>query len=438
MQTCPTVSKVCVGVCDGQQTYVLEPKDVARAGSTVRVRLREGSNELGHESLVRDALLRYCRFLEVPILFGDDPKPINERTLPWLSLDGRRAFDAMELATELSGGEPPLAAFLLSPVEHDTLGTIALRGVVAVAQFSQMSVEEHGEVAVLIRRMVVTRHERGLLPKWARFVFGVVDCPLLRPTASREQVRRDDHYDAVAEAIETQLLTWLMDLRREQPDTWASILRAHEPMLKRWALESHALFDAIADEVTFRTSRGKLRLPDYLERSGGSIYYFDSEQEARTMALLLESADRPVIDAQFGHDEPFLRRYAHQRDIKLVHELGKSGGVLEEVAVPSPALVSLAQKFEAPGLAVKPIVVRAGIASGAAGHPQAPDRAAPRRRRAQKGRAPQRAAQSRDRLFTPRRASLATDAASQCQLRAHRKARAQRARRRHGDRSAHP
>ena len=66
-----------------------------------------------------------------------------------------------------------------------------------------------GTVAALVRRMVITEREEELLPRWARFVIGLVDCPVLAPTASRESLRRDRAFERVGLEIERQLLAFL-------------------------------------------------------------------------------------------------------------------------------------------------------------------------------------------------------------------------------------
>ena len=49
--------------------------------------------------------------------------------------------------------------------------------------FALIVKREFGDLNVYIRRMFICERERDLLPPWARFVRGVVDSPLLQPTA---------------------------------------------------------------------------------------------------------------------------------------------------------------------------------------------------------------------------------------------------------------
>ncbi|MEM9071670.1 MAG: hypothetical protein AAGE52_24390, partial [Myxococcota bacterium] len=134
-----------------------------------------------------------------------------------------------------------------------------------------------------------------------------------------------------------QLTEALQRIADEEPQRWQRIIDAHAALLKRWALDSAVLFDAIADRVTFRTSRGNLTLPAYLKASGGTIYYFAHEDQARAMALLLESARRPVIDAQWFAEAPFLKCYAEVRGVPIVEEANQPGAGLLQRVRPSAA-----------------------------------------------------------------------------------------------------
>lgn len=317
-------------ICAGQQTYTLEPADKEAIGTQVRVKLRPEVGILSNTETLRAAAARYCRYLAVPILISGTP--INPRALPWED-SIRPRWRPEALAGEWSGDLPPLAIIPLRPFEHPEFGAIALHGLLTIPAASLMSLREYGTVGVLIRRMVVTERDDSLLPRWARFVTGLVDCPALQPTASRESVHRDRMFDIIRAEIESQLLHGLRELTSEQPESWARVLQGHEPLLKRWGAAVPELFEILADRVTFRTSNGRMTLAEYLTRSGGVIYCMVGEQSP-AIALLMERASRPIIDARYVGDEVFLASYARTRGVRLVDESAQPDGLLGVAAVP--------------------------------------------------------------------------------------------------------
>lgn len=342
-------------VCEGQQTYRIEPRVVARVGTEVRLRIRVETPELGAPAFIREVIGEYARFLEVPIFVAGSPAPVNARLPPWCASthEGQARMSYDELAAEASGGDTPLAVVRLRPFDDPSLGRVALEGALLLPSSSFASLAEHGEAAVFIRRMMVTPSERELLPRWARFVRGLVDCPALSPTASREQVRRDAAFTAVQRAIEDQLLEGIRELARDRPEAWAAVVHAHEHLLKTWAATTRRLFDAVADVIEFDTTRGRMALPAYLEISGGTLYYFDRGEAARAVELLGESASRPVIDARGGGNILFLQTYAEARDVPIVRDPSREASMFEPVRRPSAALSRLAERFAAPGIKVR-------------------------------------------------------------------------------------
>src|SRR5207237_1375261 len=124
----------------------------------------------------------------------------------------------------------PLVVFPLRDAKvslgHDFI-TVPLQGFLFVPPGSVASVREYGDLHIFIRRMFICEREKDLLPPWARFVRGVIECPLLQPTASRESIHQDDNFDLVRRALEQQLGAALQALARDDPSTWRKVVRGH-------------------------------------------------------------------------------------------------------------------------------------------------------------------------------------------------------------------
>jgi hypothetical protein len=180
-----------------------------------------------------------------------------------------------------------------------------------------------------------------------------VECPRLAPTASREQVRDDEVSAAVAEAIEAQLLSGLEAIAREQPATWAEILRVHATLLKAWAALSPALLEAVAAHVRFDTTRGPRTLPALAEEGDGVVRCFTEAGSSRLAGLVADVSGRPVVDARTGGDMLFLEAWTSAHGVQLLVDNGLEGLQLTPVADPSPSQLRLAARFARPGLDVR-------------------------------------------------------------------------------------
>jgi molecular chaperone HtpG len=300
----------------GEETYTLSPTERAEPGSTLTLHLKLAGEFLLNEEEVRKAIRNYADFLEIPIYVNRVETPVNVMNAPWhrdADLDAYRQYVTERFNTR----EPLTIISLYDHVEkltnpdgtEDSLIT-PLSGVLFVPPRSVVSLTEYGDVSIYIQRMFITDNERELLPRWAKFVRGVVESPVLKPTVSRERVRRDDTFYRVQQAIESQLLAHLIKLAESDLKLWRSIVVAHSDLIKGWALESYTFFEAVCDYVTFDTSRGNLTLRDYLKVSGGHIYYYVEERGSTQEKMLYEAQGLVVIDASRFAEEGFLQGYA--------------------------------------------------------------------------------------------------------------------------------
>jgi hypothetical protein len=114
---------------------------------------------------------------------------------------------------------------------------------------------------------------------------------------------------------------------------WKRIVRGHADVIIGWAVNDSEFFERVEDIVTFRTSRGPLSLREYLEQSGGSLYYVTRELGSLQEQILAEGRDVPAIDASWFAVTPFLEKYAHRHpEVSLVRLDGEAEQLLRPVA----------------------------------------------------------------------------------------------------------
>lgn len=280
-------------------------------GTRVQLKVKPAASFILREASLVETVRTYADFLPIPIHVGNEPLPVNLMSLPWEADEPEDAI--RDYIVRAFHGTKPLWVLPLRDwkvkLEQDSL-TIPLQGFLFVPPGSVASVREYGDLNVYIRRMFICDRERDLLPPWARFVRGVIECPLLQPTASREGIHQDENFDSVRQALEEQLGQGLRTLARAQPDVWRQLVRGHSDVITSWAVKDNEFFERVKDIVCFRTSRGLLSLPDYLKLSGGSLYYVTREMGSLQEQILAEGRDVPAIDASWFAVAPFLEKYA--------------------------------------------------------------------------------------------------------------------------------
>jgi molecular chaperone HtpG len=333
----------------GDEHYDLQPGERDEAGTTVELKVKPSASFILNETALTDAVRTYADFLPIPIHVNNDPTPVNLMAPPWEDETPDRAV--LDYVRRVFRTRPlcviPLHDAKVS-IGHDRI-TVPLAGFLFAPPGSVVSVREYGDLSIYIRRMFICERERDLLPAWARFVRGVVECPLLQPTASREGIHQDENFDLVRQAIEEQLGEGLRDLARDDPATWRKVVRGHSDVMIGWAVSDADFFEKVEDIVTFRTTRGPLSLPDYLEQSGGNLYFVTRELGSLQEQVLAEGRDVPAIEASWSFVAPFLEKYAQRHPaVQLVQLDGESRQLLRPV--PEEAFTALLEHYRSQGV----------------------------------------------------------------------------------------
>jgi len=302
---------------DGNKSYALQKVPVPEVGTRVVLALKRNFLGLLDYGKITDAILTYADFLQVPIFMAGNVRgqPINTMVAPWeLPADAQNTVHYKQFVYTRFGHLAPLYIIPLSvdiPGHKTGLGhNLNIRGVLLIPQSTVISVIEHGNVTVYVRRMLIDANDTELLPSWARFITGVVECPQLTPTVSRETIKKDQVYYIVQKVLEQTILKDLLDLSKTDPGLWDEIVTAHNNLIKVWALTSDEMFMHVCDIVTFKTSQGEITLKEYLRKTSGTIYYYDNLDGLSQAEALFEAQGLAVIDARFFAEEAFLKKYA--------------------------------------------------------------------------------------------------------------------------------
>lgn len=320
----------------GDENYELTQTEPGDVGTIVRLRVKPAASFILQKQTLQEAVQTFADFLPVPICWQNDDEPINLMEAPWDAEDSEES--ARAFIQRVFQEREPLAIIPLHDAKvsigMDSQLTVPMRGFLFVPAGTVASVREYGDLRVYIRRMFICARQEDLLPPWARFVRGVIDCPILQPTASREDIHQDDQFESVRQALEDQLSKGLRNLAKQDPGRWKNLVRSHSDLILGWAVQDNDFFDQVKEIVVLRTSRGLMTVREYLEASGGTLYYVTRELGSLQEQLLAEGRDVPAIDASWFAVEPFLNKYAAgDGEIQLVQMDGDTESLLR----PAPA-----------------------------------------------------------------------------------------------------
>ncbi|MDX1992471.1 MAG: ATP-binding protein [bacterium] len=328
-------------------------------GTRVELLIKPSAAFLLNERILTETVQQYADFLPIPIYVENGLLAVNTMQLPWEAPNPDAATrDTISRTFKTAN---PLAVIELDDqivdLGHDQI-TIPLKGFLFIPPSSIASLREYGDLNIYIRRMFICEGQRDLLPPWARFVRGVVDCPYLQPTASREEIHQDDTFLSVQQALEQQLLSGLRRIAHDDPKTWREIVTGHTDVIMGWAVKDREFFQQVADIVTLRTSRGQLSLPEYLRLTGGNaIYYITRQIGSLQEQLLSEGHGVPVVDAHWFMVAQFLQQYAaHHPNIRITQLDDQSNQLL--TSVPEDSFEPLLAYYRSQGIKARMVTFK--------------------------------------------------------------------------------
>ncbi|MGE3808808.1 MAG: ATP-binding protein, partial [Gemmataceae bacterium] len=230
----------------GDEHYELTEAKKAAVGTSVWLRVKPAASFILQKQNLLDAVRGFADFLPVPIHWQEDAEPLNLCEFPWESDDPDEA--TRQFIRRVFQEKDPLLVLPLREgkfrLDHDAI-RVPMNGFLFVPSNSVASVREYGDMRVYIRRMLISERQQELLPPWARFVQGVIDSPVLQPTASREDVHQDDRFEMVQQAVEEQLSAGLKQFARRDPAAWKHLVRCHSDLIVGWAIKDADFFDQV-------------------------------------------------------------------------------------------------------------------------------------------------------------------------------------------------
>jgi hypothetical protein len=190
--------------------------------------------------------------------------------------------------------------------------------VLAITDRHVPEVNARGTVDVYINRMFIGAGNRDVLPPWAKFLQGVVECNELTPNAARDNVVRDAVLAAAQQALGTLIVGELTELSRTRHSRFVEIMRWHAYHILAMAVqaEHEEFFRAVADLMPLESDQGPITIADYLttapERDDGSrvVYYIIERGSANQYYLLAGARGIRVLNCAEPFAERFLQKYA--------------------------------------------------------------------------------------------------------------------------------
>ena len=328
---------------DGRGEYTLEPATLAERGTTVVLHLKPDEDEFLDGWKLRALVRKYSDHVAFPIRMPKEAAPAgDDEARADAAPEWETANDASALWTrpksEISDEEyqnfykslghdfNDAAAWSHNRVEGSQSFTTLLY-LPSQPPFDLMmgGRDERKGLKLYIKRVFIMDAAEELLPNYLRFVRGVVDADDLPLNVSREILQHNRQLERIRGACVKRVLDLVEKLSRDEPEKFATFLKAFGNTLKEGIVEDPGNRERIARLLRFASTKGEgdarsVSLDDYVARMAegqDAIWYVTADGyraavgspqlegfRARDIEVLLMS-DR-IDEWMLGH----LREYA--------------------------------------------------------------------------------------------------------------------------------
>jgi molecular chaperone HtpG len=276
----------------GEGGFTIDDAERSDVGTSIVLHLKKEAHDYLDPYRLRQLVERYSNYLSYPIELlksgsADEFEPINRGTALWQrSPKEVTAEQYEELYKHLTHDwQAPLGQ------RHFHMeGTQLFAGIVYVPGRAQLDLFEpeakHG-VRLHVRRVLVMESCEELLPKWLRFVRGVIDSEDLPLNVSRDVLQDSKVVRVIRKQVQNQVLDLLGEIARDKPDEYEKFWGAFGAVVKEGLHYEPDSGEKLHKLLRYESAQsGKLvSLDQYLEAAPAgqpAIYYVTAP--SRTVA----------------------------------------------------------------------------------------------------------------------------------------------------------
>jgi len=278
---------------DGKGEFTVAPaalEDAPARGTRVTLHLMEEAKSYAERWTLERIVKEQSGHVPVPISLitepGADAVPLSDGAALWTRPKSEITKDEYaDFYRSVAGqyDEPAATIHFRAEGLHEYT---ALAFVPGARPFDLFDADRKGRIKLYVKRVFIT-DEAELLPRYLRFVRGIVDTADLPLNVSREMIQDSALLGAIKKGVTSRVLADLAKLAEQEPDTFRLIWDNFGVVIKEGLYEDFARREQLLGLARFRTTasgEGWRSLKDYLgalKENQTAIYYIAGDDASR-------------------------------------------------------------------------------------------------------------------------------------------------------------
>jgi molecular chaperone HtpG len=265
---------------DGRGQYTLEAAERPTRGTTVVLHLRDDDRDLLSGYRLRAIISQYSDHISLPIVMPPEKgtaskdstaeeagETVNQASALWTRPKNEISDqDYVDFYRHISSDYADPLSWVHSKIEGTYEYTLLLF-IPARAPYDLWLIDSSRGIRLHVRRIFIMEDSGQLMPRYLRFIRGVIDSADLPLNVSRELLQGSRVVDRIRSSAVKRVLQLLKDMAEKEPDKYATFTKEFGAVLKEGIVEDLGNRDEVARLVRFTTTQGEdVPLADYVAR----------------------------------------------------------------------------------------------------------------------------------------------------------------------------
>ena len=290
---------------DGQSGYSITDAERDETGTSIILHLRKEAKEYLEQERITHLVKKYSDHIAQPIFFigkKDEAEQLNTSAALWtrpakdISEDEYKSF----YHGVASAYDTPFAT-----LHNKTEGSVEFTNLLfvpSIAPFDLYDPERKSKLHLYVNRVFITDDYEGLVPKWLRFVRGIIDTPDVDLNVSREMLQQNPAVAKINKALVKRVLGELKKSLEKRRDEYATFWNGLGKVIKEGLYEDQANSEKLLEVCLFQSSKSEklVTLQEYVDgftENQKVIYYLSADDADRARrSPHLESFQAKGID----------------------------------------------------------------------------------------------------------------------------------------------
>lgn len=298
--------------CDGSPEYTLEPADRTDRGTEIILHITDkDSKEFLEETRIRELLLKYNKFMPVPIKFGTKTETkktgegdqAKEETIETDDIINNPHPAWIKQLSELK--DEDYEAFYRElypmnfekPIFHVHLNIdypFHLTGILFFPKIGHQFNVQKDRIQLYQNQVFVTDHVEGIVPEFLTFLRGVVDSPDIPLNVSRSYLQADGNVKKISAYISKKVADKLSSLFKKDRSRYQEKWNDVKPVIEYGMLSDDKFYEKASEFALYPTTNNEYYTLEELkekvkslqtDKDGNIVLIYTSDAEAQHHAI---------------------------------------------------------------------------------------------------------------------------------------------------------